>query len=511
MNNISTSILTEPKLLFGNGTSFIDTKTGISLYGPYSNYPKQIQLGIVGDSETVDSVKRIIEICSKKISGSTKHPLWTPDFPGIKSFNSEFVLDEEWYKETITNKEIDDLERIPDYRERISFAVNLFCEKIAKIQEREGSPTLFICAPPKRMMAICIPPSGESNAEKYWKKTKSPNSGANTKLVQAGHHTSQKTLLGFHPDLAKLNEELMERRAADNFHHFLKAKAMKLNAVTQFIRPYTLDKIFSEGKGKMYDLATFCWNFCVALFYKSGGQPWRLESMSAGTCYVGITFYKEKKISGGKMGTSLAQVFTPEGEGLVIRGERFEWENYKEPHLSKETATRLMNKIISAYKSQVGTEPTRVVVHKSSTFNEAEKDGMKEALPSFCKHDFVTILENARKKITFFRQGYNPVIRGTTIILPDNSRLIYTKGYVPFIKLYPGPRVPRPLEVIFSETDSPHDLLCKEIFGLTRMNWNSADFACYLPITLQFSRWVGNILRELPPGTLPASKFLYYM
>ena len=43
------------------------------------------------------------------------------------------------------------------------------------------------------------------------------------------------------------------------------------------------------------------------------------------------------------------------------------------------------------------------------------------------------------------------------------------------------------------------------------MNWNSADFASYLPITLQFSKQVGEIMKEVPEGMPPRHKYMYYM
>ena len=56
-----------------------------------------------------------------------------------------------------------------------------------------------------------------------------------------------------------------------------------------------------------------------------------------------------------------------------------------------------------------------------------------------------------------------------------------------------------------------HDRLLSEILLLTKMNWNSAEYAEALPITLRFSRLVGAVLREVPADQEPASKYSYYM
>jgi hypothetical protein len=43
------------------------------------------------------------------------------------------------------------------------------------------------------------------------------------------------------------------------------------------------------------------------------------------------------------------------------------------------------------------------------------------------------------------------------------------------------------------------------------MNWNSANFGGLLPITLRFSRLVGDIMKEIPRSVDPLPQFKYYM
>ena len=45
---------------------------------------------------------------------------------------------------------------------------------------------------------------------------------------------------------------------------------------------------------------------------------------------------------------------------------------------------------------------------------------------------------------------------------------------------------------------------------LTKMNWNSAGFAGAVPVTVRFSRRVGEILKEMPPGRDPQPLFQFY-
>ena len=93
----------------------------------------------------------------------------------------------------------------------------------------------------------------------------------------------------------------------------------------------------------------------------------------------------------------------------------------------------------------------------------------------------------------------------------DRFLLLYTSGYVPFLRTYAGARIPQPLEVLEHYGDSPWDLVLREVLALTKMNWNTADFAGSDPITLAFSRKVGQILAELPPGGKVRPEYRFYM
>ena len=504
---IEATHLEEPALVFGGNQPAPDPKGGLSLFGPLSESPTQIRLGIIGDADTVEKVQRLLQACQAHIEGPVRYPLWTQDFPGMNAsspFGCDLVMKPEWNR-TLAKRDIDELDFVRGLNLRIGRSVDLFCTEIRSMREREEAPTVFVCAPPRRMMDLCLPTEGDARGGR-----------GRVARVEKGRRWTPKSspfqmsLAAFVPELKQAEDEFLQRVAGDNFHHFLKAKAMEIPAPTQFVRPYTLDKLFGDQKGKVQDRATFAWNLCVGLFYKAEGRPWKLLNMPANTCFVGISFYQEKPEFGGGIGTSLAQVFTPEGSGLVLRGERITWPKGEEPHLSKNAARRLIERVLKAYEGQTGTKPGRVVVHKSSSYSPDERTGLKEGLGEIPKHDFVTLVEHS-KSIKLFRAGVQPPVRGTLVSLPDDSRLLFTRGYVPLMHVYPGARVPRPLEIAFDEVSTPRTDLCREILGLTRMNWNTADFAGMQPITLQFSREVGRILREVPPGVTPETRYLYYM
>jgi len=71
--------------------------------------------------------------------------------------------------------------------------------------------------------------------------------------------------------------------------------------------------------------------------------------------------------------------------------------------------------------------------------------------------------------------------------------------------------VPRPLEILQHVGDSPWNVVLQEILALTKMNWNTADFACRDPITLAFSHRVGEILAETPTRAKIRQEYKFYM
>ena len=102
-------------------------------------------------------------------------------------------------------------------------------------------------------------------------------------------------------------------------------------------------------------------------------------------------------------------------------------------------------------------------------------------------------------------------MRGTYIKFTDDNFALYTSGYIPYLRTYPGIRVPQPLEILEHYGDSPWNLIVTEILALTKMNWNTADFCCTRPVTVAFSKRVAQILAEVPDGAPIKFEYRYYM
>ncbi len=260
------------------------------------------------------------------------------------------------------------------------------------------------------------------------------------------------------------------------------------------------------------DPATLAWNFFTALYYKAGRIPWQLQTVPPNTCFVGISFYKQAPVPGAPLHTSLAQVFSGHGEGLVLKGGRAtidEEKGDRKPHLLEADAKALLERAIAAYLGHHNnTKPERVVVHKSSRFWQQEIDGFTKALNGIARSDFVAL---ERLGDQFMRLGYEPPIRGTVISLHGQRHVIFTNGYIPHLGTYPGHRIPNPIEIVEHHGDSSAETLCREIMSLTKLNWNSCAFASAEPITLHFARRIGRILTEVPEGNPIQEKYRFYM
>jgi hypothetical protein len=139
-----------------------------------------------------------------------------------------------------------------------------------------------------------------------------------------------------------------------NFHDLIKARTLALRQPIQIIRCSTWDeaKLPTDRRSRQ-DEATRAWNLHVALYYKPGGVPWRLQRNSTdfATCYVGIAFSKNS--SRDTLETSVAQVFNQRGDGMIIRGgaARVSSDD-RQPHLEYGDAHDLLAAALDAFRQE---------------------------------------------------------------------------------------------------------------------------------------------------------------
>lgn len=473
--------LQEPELEFGIDRH-IDIRFGLMYYGPvdYAHplAPKQIILGIVGTTETVEGVQAWLERCQQEIPAkNSKQPNLFPKFPGFRydvGFHSTLVMDERLHR-TIPSRLFKELASKNDVNLMIRESVDLFLAELRYLTVNTNANVL-VCAIPQILIDVTQPleePEGEE-----------------------GENEAEGKL---------------------NFHHLLKARAMSLRVPVQLIIPSTYDETkrprrrgHSDLK-KLQDEATRAWNFHTAMYYKAKGIPWRLvrDPSDYATCYVGISFYEA--LDSSFLLTSVAQVFNERGEGVVVRGgpAKLSKED-RQVHLEGEDAGQLLDHALALYKEEHKNLPARVVIHKTSTFTTAETDGFLNIVKAH-NIDMIDLISVGQSSIKLFRMGAYPPLRGTLLSLDETRHTLYTRGSVDFFSTYPGLYIPRPLAFRCEYTEQTSKFLAREILALTKMNWNNTQFDGGEPITIRAARQVGDILKYVPSEGEVASTYRFYM
>ena len=466
------TIFPEPFLEFGNGGSSYDIREGLLKHGPVNvDGPKAkatIRLGFVGTPKTIRAFSDWMQKCSDGIASD--NPLnqnFSPDFPGLKSNQSlrcSFLTDPTWVSE-ISEGELKEKCAKPA-------AVMILAEEFHK-----RIHSLFELSSAKPEVILCLPPE-------IVRKRVKPNLGDDEEM-----------------DDDDENNEV-------DFHDYLKGLCLQTKSLFQLIWPRTY---LESGKG-VQDPATRAWNLFGALFYKAGGIPWKLKKPpgSPNTCYVGVSFAVRE--DGGYSHSSLTQVFNDKGEGTILRGGlAYKSEEDREVHLPKEAAKKLLADAIQNYAdANDGRLPDRIVIHKSSGYDNGEKDGFNEAA-SERNIKFRDFLALQRSHLRFFRNGTYPPLRGTHIILDEDNSLLYTRGSIPFYRKYPCPYVPRSLLIRYFQTDRSQTELAGEILALTKLNWNKTQFDSFYPITLGGSRQIGTIYKWCPDPPSEPITYAFFM
>jgi len=500
----------EPDLVFGGQHEEKDPRIGLKYHGPYhyttENGPStnKVKVGIVGTSTTITLAKQIIEKIQAPISSPSVNKWLYPDYPGFTSktaIKCDFVTSPNW-EARVKDNEIEDVLKISEsINRRISAGVNLFKKKVKAISLDDNKPDVIICAYPLQIEEYC----GISERTRGAKRPKFTHEEIlHAELKSQGQTFLEQWGFGF-------EEEKQEDDIGLDFRNALKGRIMEFGIPIQLLRESSARGFLYYGEPSVkvtQDPATFSWNLATALYYKANGKPWRLAKLRTDTCYVGISFFRNLRNPDLDVQTSMAQVFTHNGEGIVLRGTDVTIDRHtREPHMSKKQSKDLLTEALKTYKEKAEREPSRVEIHKTTLFSPDERAGFDEALGSLAR-DFITI--STYHDFRFARSGQYPVLRGTLIHLEENKSLLYTTGYIPRVRTYPGNRIPKPL-LVTHFGDSETKEVCKEIMGLTKLNWNTTAFSTYLPITLEFSKKVGKVLSELQEGKPLQNHYRFYM
>lgn len=454
---LDASVLAEPPLEFAGKTLHWDPREGIRHFGPSDldtiEAPSRVRIALVGLPEDNDSFCTWVEsvrdgAASKGATPTALHP----DFPGhdpTVGFRCPFVIDPSLTRNFHRRR----LERIVEQPGPAAVVelTGLYLDAIDSIVDT-ATPEVIVCVRPSALLE---------------------NEGDDTARVA--------------------------------FHDLLKAKAMAHGIPLQVVRADGWEG--EDGTSP----AERAWNLFTALYYKAGGTPWRLphEPDDPPTAYVGVSFFRRDDRD--ELHASAAKVFDRRGDGVVIRGGQAIRKPDKTPGLTEETSHKLLSEVLHRYGLEHQRLPGRVVVHKTSRFSDAETAGFTAAADDENLHDLELVWVQDDPPVQLFSEQDHSPLRGTTLRSGADSSLLYTTGTVPGYGSYPGPYVPRPIALHRSGPGRDPITLARETLALTKMNWNSTRYDGRLPITLQTSRKVGQILRHLPTGGPVQARYAHYM
>lgn len=464
---VSCTYFDEPSLEFGGGRQHVSPKMGITLFGPRSidllqRHPSTIKVGFVGSSQSIESARSWILSCLPGVEGDDAHRQFS-GFQEDRGFFSTLLMDEDWV-ELITQHEISSVSQPRLRKDRFIRALEIVSDKLRLLSQKDRTPDYVVLALPNVLLEHC-------------------------KVVDFRD-----------PKLGDVHRD---------FRRAVKTEAMRYHLPTQILLQRTSEAL--PGDRTVDHKSRCAWNFFTGLYFKAGGIPWSPQGLIPGTCYVGISFHRPLGSKLGMIRTSVAQAFDEHGDGLVLRGQDFPWDESKQgrsPHLDEDGAKDLIEMVLKRYQDEMKQTPSRVVIHKTSRFWPAERAGFEKAVAGIRHFDLVAVYPTNRVRL--LRDGQYPPLRGTRFSVGD-LHFLYTTGFIPALNAYPHGHVPSPLQIADHIGDSSIETLLREILLLTKMNWNSASFAGQMPITLRFSRLVGDIMREVPSTREPLPQFKYYM
>jgi hypothetical protein len=486
---VKADVFEEPEVEFGGGFRHVDPRFGVADYGPVdlamAGGPRQIRLGLVGPAEGIQGARQWLERCREPIPAKPgdRSPRLFRDFPGFDSdvtFRSRLVFDDT-LTPTISNRALSKAASRPGALGVVD-AVDLY-----------GAEVSDLAATNRCDVVLCARPDGLEDQ---------------VLTVRA----EEEALDG--PSV-----EVDERRV--DFRDLLKAKVLNGAPPLQLIRSSTWDparaKVQKSGRRRgaprqLQDEATRAWNIHTALYYKAGGVPWRLvrSPSDLSTLFVGVSFFHTPDRD--LVHTSVAQVFNERGDGVVVRGgPAARRKDDRQPHLSEVDAQDLLSDALAVYRREHRHFPARIVLHKTSDFDDAEVRGFGAAIDVYDIEHLDLVWVQSSERMRLFRMGDHAVLRGTYVRLEERRAVLFTRGTVDFYRLYPGMYVPVPLGLRVALGEHPVDHLAEEILALSKMNWNQSQLDGRMPITLRAAARVANVLKHVPPGSAVAPSYATYM
>lgn len=491
----------EPFLEFGYSQILDDPKQGLFLFGPLDERrPASMRVGVVGTPAGIELYKQWVKSINGFIPAAREDALHQIGYPGF-----EAVFRTPWPLQPITalpisTSDISKALRISDRHVGIYEAVSLFEGAIRKkTRQDDVDVDLWFVVIPEEVYVLGRPQSRIPFAERERVERR-----IDARIAR--RLRSQPSLFSEDMDEAKVYAYDLD------FHNQLKARLLDTKAVVQIVRESSLEApaLFGRNSRRLQDPATLAWNLTTTSYFKAGGRPWKLHGVREGVCYIGVVYKRDAQDPTGTSACCGAQMFLNSGDGLVFKGAIGKWQpERREFHLSRNDAAELMKSVLEEYVSENRKPPKEVFLHARTRFNVDEWEGFTSALPDDVKLVGVRIARSSDVKL--FRSGRTPVLRGTTLQVDERAAYLWSSGFVAALNTYAGREVPNPLSIEITRGEGDIIQVCKDVLGLTKVNFNACIYGDGLPVTLRFADSVGEILTAGPVGALPPLPFRHYI
>ena len=495
--------ISEPDLRFGYDQKLDDPKDGLLLFGPPKDHPA-IEYGVIGTPEGIRQLEAWVEKIAGVVEADPKigsSIMW----PGF-----ETIFRTKWATKPRVSIPVDAVEldrciRTVDAHQRVFDTVDLFAAPIKRwVKEEDAKVALWFVVVPELLWKLCRPKQTIARAEGVL-----PD-------VPLSHGKAQ--TLWDEPDFFDdVNIAAEKHRYENHFHNQLKAKLLGSEAVTQIVRQTTIapdEHLNARGDRirRLQDDATVAWNLCTAVYYKAGAKPWTLADIREGVCYVGLVFKRTNNSKDEFEACCGAQMFLHTGEGIVFKGSVGSWASERpgEFHLPKDQAADIVRRCVQSYETWHGEPPKELFIHGRTYFNKEEIDGFNEGAPSGTSVCGVRIRRPNDLKL-FRENGRRGVMRGLALKIDERNAFLWSSGYIPKLKSYPGREIPTPLKVkiVFGETSI--ETVMADILALTKLNFNTCIYGDGFPVTLRFADDVGEILTAIPEVDSKPLPFRHYI
>jgi len=339
---------------------------------------------MVGTEESIGKCRTWLSRCKFEIPCEGGETPLRRSFPGFQqAFHCELQVNERW-NAVIKDDVLSSSLRKPE-RERFESVLGLFANAMANLKDPFRPDIALICLT-------------DDVYRKCRVLTRRP-----TKLEKAALRRVDDQQLDLFPDWEP--EEVKEDILTRDLRRALKARAIVLGLPTQI----ATDNLFLE-RSTNEEPATRAWNFSTGIYYKGGGLPWRAALDALDTCFVGVTFHHLRTNKRDLVYSSLAQAFSSRGEGFAVRGIALDPGAFtdRQVHLSPDQAQSLGEKVLRGYLHRNGRTPSRVVVHKSSRYDENEVVGFRNAFANVPTVELVTLVPSRLRLVplgTYPRKG----------------------------------------------------------------------------------------------------------